>query len=506
MQRTPRRFGPVKRIILLLLPLYMLSPAEAADQVFSSHIEAQLYFTELTRQQQYPLALEIALLQAKNHEYSDSIRAEFYGLAARICIVLEDEDCYSSHIADSIQTDEKLGHFYSAFTIHEAADKEISSSSLSWLIDNHGHGVSLLTRYVIRGHLKFYDDRKDIEGKYDLLQRLYKSGYQGGYANEAFSPDFLWVELIRLTLQRGETDEASQLLDEITVGSALQPTLWHNRAFSPLWSKLENEERFSKDGLIEADFQLAKSLEEKASHYSGNTWLTGRRDYIRALIASGEPGAAIELAILINENLSSDNRKGQPYFYFMQSLAEAYLVDDRDDEAFKVMESLAAKFPDHADAINQVLNYSNMLGVRGHYEKALELTDLVLMYSSRQVSINRELEAKAVRVCSMHFLGRSDEARALYLEMLPIAFESYSPVVSASICVGDVESAVRLFQEALDHESYRIYALKKLSNCGIDNKLVEQRLTRQTLAHIVALPEIQKAVDAVGRLGNCSLN
>jgi tetratricopeptide (TPR) repeat protein len=226
---------------------------------------------------------------------------------------------------------------------------------------------------------------------------------QAFYLHKSDEPIALLEEAIELPQLSART----QAECKIELGDILLMTgdIWEA---SLIYSQVEKAFKHEPIG------QEAKFRNAKISYYNGDfAWAQAQLDVLKAATAKLIANDAMNLALLISDNLAIDTNS-VPLLMFSQ--ADLLAFQNKDDEALRRLDSIKTLFPSHALSDDILFRKSQIMEKKGKYEDAAALLESLL-----QLYPNDILGDDAMyRLAGLYEarLNNKDKAQQLYQDLL----------------------------------------------------------------------------------------
>ncbi|MCJ9430097.1 hypothetical protein [Kordiimonas marina] len=501
MQLKTMRAAFLAGIMALSLAGPVLAAPQADDKPLPPLQTVWHRYDTLTDAGKYQQALKEMTAFAADTRRAGRERARIYGMTAVLCTKVKDDACFRTNIANALKADLQVGHFMDALLFSDSPDKDQAIESFLWLVQNKSSMLGGISVRKIWQYLRHFEKAKHEDKAYTLLKILHDSGYTGD--NKGATPEYLWFELARLQLKRGDTAAAKALIQHTQFGADAYIRAWQDRDYEGLWPTLEKDPRFTPDKLLDTELKLAALDQARAQKEGWESWLGARLGLVQAYRAADNAEEAVMAAEQTLDAVPDADRKSENYYWVQNELAYAYEDAGRVDDALTLMASvIKGDLKTSPSLINQYINYGEMLWRHGRDEEALKAADKTLVDGKGYVSDFGAYWAKASKVCALHSLGRAADADAIYGPLYKSAKTNYSAVTMAALCLGREDDAATLYKTRLASEDDRSTALLALSRFRTSGKPDEATKLRALVDKIAARPDVQKAVKAVGRLGD----
>lgn len=251
--------------------------------------------------------------------------------------------------------------------------------------------------------------------------------------------DFQWYVLhsVELLSEEGNAEEASAYLPYIRNPTAFAGLL-ANRKYQAVWEAVEAH--------------AGEDLSIAIGDYVGYTELAANRApedfqaltlHLTALRIAQRHQQAVRFAGLFLDNWSRIEAVGKDAFWFVNAAAYALSDAGRKDEALDLMDKLVGLgVADNGELISMAINRAQLLMHWGEFQAALDAAEELEQLGDGYASEYGWMWVFDAKACSLHQLGRRDEARTVLQDsILPIADRNRSAHTKTLLCLDDQDAA-----------------------------------------------------------------
>lgn len=430
----------------------------------------------------------------KSSGLSQARRADLLEMRGSSFNNLEDYDSAldALTLADSLASKVSRGRirqerFYSYFNLDRMDE---AYDDMIFVAQNDPESAQFFGIRTIDKVIKRLLTRDEHDKAYFLLSALYDGRYTG---NEPFvSTDMLYLELVREHVKRKQFPKAGSVIAGLTRYDQLIK-LKYDRSFEPLWNMPEFSKLLDMNDFPARQLKNAESLLEQ---YPKS--LEAVANVISSLRLNGRNEDAISMAHSALESANSydpDDRENQ-ILWVKNELADALASLGRNAQANEVFEPLLKiNLRDNGNIVNQVLNYGVMQVAQGNNQRALDVVKKAKGFTSSYGNLVRQY----VSACSLHQMGRADEARAILTEMYIHGDDNVGSVLSTQVCLRESDAMSQyIIRKIKDADSVAVI-LEMMQECK-ENPL-QPAFRRDFSAEVKKVrmrPEVKDAIEKVG--------
>lgn len=328
--------------------------------------------------------------------------------------------------------------------------------------------------------------------EYQLLAALRRAGWES--SDPFVDMSYRWRTLTRLSIDRGELEEARAVAADVHAPAALIG-MRIDRRFDAVAPAVAGAENFA--AMLEAYLQQRRAI--AAAHPDE---LGGLLDVVHLLVALDRNAEALAMLAPARARIEAgaapyeDQAEWANWVYDYE--ARALMQLGRGDEALAALQRGANLGEDTGPNVSQSINYAHLLMRVGRYDEALAALDAV---PEEFVSAYGWMNANLVRACALAEQGETEAANAVLEAMRARAADSRRVLTEAELCFGNVEQAAAVFIAALDDPRDREAALLDAQRTLPPTAL--SAFDRRMDAHFEAMlarEDVRAAVERYGRV------
>ena len=342
-------------------------------------------------------------------------------------------------------------------------------------------------------HRKLGDAGREAEADAAILA-LATAAHAVGSTDE----DLQWVfrDAIDILLEQNDAELATAYLGRLREPDILIELLT-NRSTATLWSA--------------AEAQAGSDLSIAIKKYVDDTFLQANLSpdefdthtrHIMALRGSGRSDDAVRYASLYRDNWPRIEAVGEDAFWFINEAAYALMDVGRFDDALQLMQRLVdIGLLDNGKLVPMGINRAQMLMHTGDFAAALEAAGDLEEPGEEFANDYGWMWIYNVQACSLHQLGRKDEAHAVLSEtMTSLADENPAAMTKTLLCLEDYDRAAATLIERLgdpEKNSHLIPAFSETMQSGATPPFLQE--LRRRASELRSRQDVRDAFDRVGR-------
>jgi len=258
---------------------------------------------------------------------------------------------------------------------------------------------------------------------------------------------YKWPILIAVEdlAEQGDAVEAAQYLPYLR-GPDVFARLLTSKTTAAIWKDVEEK--------------AGKDLSSAISDYVTYTYVEANRspddymaltEHLKALRVAGKYQEATQFADLFINNWARIEAVGEDAYWFVNATAHVLSDAGRKDDALALMSRLVnLGIQDNSALISMAINRAGTLMHWEEFETALEAVEELEGLEENYASDYGRMWIYAVKACSLHQLGRTEEALSVLNEkILPIADENTAAHTKLLLCLDRLDDAADLFVDRL---------------------------------------------------------
>jgi tetratricopeptide (TPR) repeat protein len=333
----------------------------------------------------------------------------------------------------------------------------------------------------------------DEPARIRLFETLWTIGYEpkaGGYPMDVY-----WLELMASYAAREEWDKAQAIAESLDTADGLATLAYDKRFYRFAPSDLDAAIEAIKESAIvaaraavsdnphslEALIVLTQHLKSAGRFEEGLKVV----DDALAAIAAAPAGGAFKDEVRFGSWLYGHRAM------FLTNLG-------RFDEALAVqIQAYDAAVAANADAVSQGLNLAQFYLQLDRPADALETIGKISEVSASEYG---RVVGGAISACALEAQGKHDEASTLVETLVPGADKGFSPLMSALLCLNDLDRLAKITIEQLGGQATRSRTLKDQQRYR-EGALTAQEMTlRERQQRLLARPDMVEAIANVGKI------
>lgn len=337
-----------------------------------------------------------------------------------------------------------------------------------------------------------------IRARRSDLQTAMWSAIHASKAFAALDPDLRGATggiLIALKADAGTLTEADAGLVDLLMSPVSFATMLANRTYSVLWPRLEERAGDGMATLLEADVQL------KRTHYQEQPDNVERMAALGyALLQAGRNDELIALTTRLRDKDADYARLGSQGAWIVNYMATALLAEGRTAEGLAALQKLASLDPGkYPWVVNFVINHALALGEDQQHAVALKALDRAQTVADKHGSAYARALVAAQRACSLHALGRANDAAVQLALLEKLRPDAPVAAVEYAMCSGRDDLAIAWALQGLADDKLRKAIVGALQPVYMEIKptSVSDPEPYQLLARS---PELAAAFDKVARI------
>lgn len=375
----------------------------------------------------------------------------------------------------------------SAFSIGDYHDAGYSQTYFIKRWPEKLDDINPVAIWQLHGQLK---RSHDLDLDRQMLDELFDAEWQ----SRGVEPSDMWRDLALLHLQRDEIDRAATVAARITSGQTALGMLVDKR-FDPVTSR--HPDAFDVDRLIAAEIAAA---EDRAKQHPDQLMpITDLQELY--LITRQYPRVLSISEAAVAHARSGDGRKtytdfAERYNWVLDNRSRALKRQGHWDEAAKV-EERAARHPEQgAMNVSQLINLGELYADLGRPDEA---AGAIAEVGEMSPFGRMQLESVRLRIA----FDRKDAAAfgAAMDYMREHRADAIATWEDALLLHGDLDAAAALLVERLENPEWRNDALVDLQRFDEVTVTPVEKVIQERWHAIVARPDVQAAVQKVGRVG-----
>jgi tetratricopeptide (TPR) repeat protein len=321
------------------------------------------------------------------------------------------------------------------------------------------------------------------------------------YASKAFDtldPDLRGATagiLIRLKADAGTLTEADSGLVDLLMSPVSLATMLANRSYSALWPRLEERAGDGMASLLEADVQLKTA---RYREQPDNIEQLANLGY--ALLQAGRNGELITLTAPFREKNADYARLGSQGAWIINYMATALLAEGRTQEGLAALQKLASLDPTRYPwVVSFAINHALALGEDQQHANALKALDRAQTIADKYGSGYARALVAAQRACSLHALGRANEAAAQLALLEKLRPDAPVAAVEYAMCAGRDDLAAAWALQGLADDKVRQAIVDALQPVYMESKPTSVA-DPEPYRLLGKSPELAAAFDKVARV------
>lgn len=373
------------------------------------------------------------------------------------------------------------------------SDKAMNLLCLVTIAERWPTAMGEVSKTYIAGLIRQSEGSAELkEMRFRLMQALRAANWPDDDAT--FTPDGVWLSLVREDLDRGSVHAAAAVAEAIT-----DPLVLIELRIDRRYDQVRGELGDHLDIARAQGAELSRLRSYVAAHPDR---LDALNALIMELIDQNRPVEALEL---IDNALAKAKLKPRVYadaddnlIWILNDRTTALQMLGRTDEALDAM-TRAARLPENgAENVSQVINLGGYYDDLGRPRDALAA---VADVENGHISDYGMMQARSVRACSYAQLHDRTHYEAELKAMQSHLSDAPSAVEMVLLCADDLDAASNLLIKRLADPLMRTGAL---SDSQIylrpDHQPAYAALIEQRRRVILARPDVKAAIDLVGRV------
>ncbi|MDM7928180.1 tetratricopeptide repeat protein [Blastomonas fulva] len=290
------------------------------------------------------------------------------------------------------------------------------------------------------------------------------------------------------------SDKDSDLADLVTNAGAYAALL-SQRRYAPLWPHLEERAGDNLAEVLKLDVQINaerfKAAPNDTERFAG---------LIYSLLQSGNLKPAIDATEPFREDGMDYSEINEQIAWAINSMAIALRASGRPEEGLKALDALASLDPEqHSWVVNFAINHAAALAGEARHAEALASYDRAQPIAEKQGSPFARAIITGQRACSLHTLGRTDEAAAMLKALEAVRLDAVQGSIGSAMCVGRDDLAIAWALEALADDTHRPVAIAALQPRYMENTPPAWNDPEPNLL-LAKSPELAAAFEKVARV------
>ncbi len=258
--------------------------------------------------------------------------------------------------------------------------------------------------------------------------------------------------MLKEQLKKDDIGDVTEMLAQITSPYSYR-TMLADRLYEPAWPQVEQLAGPNQSKI------LSRYLQETKQSLDVNPDDAGKRqEYGHALLFSGRFDEVVTLAATIDHSDAGSQGWTEDDGWLLN--LEAYALDAMGksgtaDQIFEQFGKIEYNPEENGWLVNFVINRATRLVNRQRWAQGLAAAQIAEEISQKSGSPYAKMLVRQAKLCALHNLGRSDEARAILSEIEEHQDDALASAAEALLCVGEREGSAKMVIKGLQDDKER---------------------------------------------------